>query len=109
MHAVHNALGSDAEPKFSKDEFDSIRGLRHEGAASAVFESGIRAVGTAQYIENEGFNSYCLDLLLPNAGFGCLGQHDIPSNAAKVEAMLDTGLVLGLVLHLPGHWVAFRQ
>ena len=108
---MHNTLGSDAEPKFSKDEFDSIRERRHEGAASTVFEGGVSAVGTAQYIVGEGFNSYCLDLLLPlaSAGFGCLGQHAIPSNAAKVEAMLDTGLVLGLVLHLPGHWVAFRQ
>ena len=38
-----------------------------------------------------------------------MALHDLPSNAARVAAMLDTGLVLALVLHLPGHWVAFRQ
>ena len=60
-------------------------------------------------MEGGGFNSLCMELLLPFAGFAFTQMHAVPTNAAKVVAMLDTGLVLGLVLHLPRHWVAFRQ
>ena len=110
MHAIHNALGSDAEPALSKGAFDLVKAGNDR--CNIAFDGGRGARGLACYVadaDNEGFNSLTLELLLPRAGFAWMQLCMDQPNVARAVAMLDTGLVLGGVLHKPSHWVAFRR
>ena len=106
---MYIALGSDAELVISKAEFDSIRAGSYPGAISAVFKGGLGAVCKPRYTEGTGFNSHCVVLVLPSAGFGYLALHDTSNNEAEVGVMLETGVVLDLALHLCVRRFAFRQ